>query len=325
MTITKKTLLAGLIGFSLLIAVEVSAQETSDLPEPGLTPQSRFYFLDRAADWLRLNVLTFNSVQKTELKAKIAEERLSELNNLSEKGAKPEVMEKLEKAIEKQSEEISRRIEKLNSKNIDVFRLVEKHGDFNLKRQRVLENVLEKVPEEARDKVEAALNNVFQRAEKSREVLLKQVDKGLISEEKAKEIAEKQISRLKEQLEKRIEKAGETKDEPLKERLQKIKEKRQEPREDAAVKMIKIIAKQWSFEPAEIRVKKGDKVVLIIKSLDVKHGFSLPEFGLDEKLESGKETRIEFKADKAGTFTFRCSVFCGQGHSEMAGVLIVEE
>ena len=86
-----------------------------------------------------------------------------------------------------------------------------------------------------------------------------------------------------------------------------------------------IIAKQWSFEPAEIRVKKGDKVVLIIKSLDVKHGFSLSEFGIDAKLEPGKETRIEFQADKAGSFPFRCSVFCGQGHSEMTGALIVEE
>lgn len=90
-------------------------------------------------------------------------------------------------------------------------------------------------------------------------------------------------------------------------------------------KNINITAKQFSFEPAEIRVKKGDKVVLIVKSVDVKHGFSLPEFGIDEKLEPGKETRIEFTADKVGSFTFRCSVFCGQGHSEMTGTLIVEE
>lgn len=90
------------------------------------------------------------------------------------------------------------------------------------------------------------------------------------------------------------------------------------------VREFKIIARNWRFEPAEIKLKKGDKVRLIIKSIEVEHGFSLLAFGIDEKLMPGKETTVEFIADKKGTFPFFCSVYCGSGHGGMRGKLIVE-
>ena len=34
---------------------------------------------------------------------------------------------------------------------------------------------------------------------------------------------------------------------------------------------------------------------------------------------------VEFTADKAGTFEFRCPTMCGQGHMNMKGTLIVTE
>jgi len=92
-----------------------------------------------------------------------------------------------------------------------------------------------------------------------------------------------------------------------------------------AVKEFTMTAKQWSFEPSEIRVSKGDIVKLKIKSVDVEHGFKLPDFGVDANLQPGQEVTVEFTADKAGTFTFSCNVFCGSGHSEMEGTLIVDE
>jgi cytochrome c oxidase subunit 2 len=86
----------------------------------------------------------------------------------------------------------------------------------------------------------------------------------------------------------------------------------------------KMTAKQFAFDPAVINVKLGDKVRITIKSLDVIHGFALPEFGINQTLEPGKETIVEFTADKKGEFPFHCSVICGQGHTEMVGKLIVE-
>lgn len=87
---------------------------------------------------------------------------------------------------------------------------------------------------------------------------------------------------------------------------------------------INMIAKQWVFEPDVITVNKGDTVNLHINSIDVDHGIGLATFGVDEKLEAGKVTDVEFVADKVGTFTFFCNVMCGQGHREMTGQLIVK-
>lgn len=94
--------------------------------------------------------------------------------------------------------------------------------------------------------------------------------------------------------------------------------------QESNVKEFDIIAKQWEFEPNLIVVNEGDTVILNIKSIDVAHGFALPTFGVSARLNPGKETKIEFIADKKGTFTFFCNVQCGSGHSSMNGKLIVE-
>ncbi len=94
--------------------------------------------------------------------------------------------------------------------------------------------------------------------------------------------------------------------------------------QSTTVKEFTMTAKQWAFDPSEIRVKAGDTVRLKVKSIDVTHGFSLPDFNIDEKLEPGKEVAVEFIANKKGTFTFFCSVLCGQGHKDMKGTLVVE-
>ena len=86
----------------------------------------------------------------------------------------------------------------------------------------------------------------------------------------------------------------------------------------------RMTAKQFSFEPSTIEVNKGDKVRLIVTSLDVPHGIAIKEYGINERLDVGKPVTIEFTADKEGTFTAFCSVFCGAGHSGMKGKLIVK-
>lgn len=93
---------------------------------------------------------------------------------------------------------------------------------------------------------------------------------------------------------------------------------------EAIVKEFLIIAKQWSFVPDTITVSKGDTVRLKITSVDVTHGFALPDFDVSVNLQPGEEEVIEFVADKEGTFRFYCSVFCGSGHSSMDGNLVVQ-
>lgn len=87
---------------------------------------------------------------------------------------------------------------------------------------------------------------------------------------------------------------------------------------------ISMIAKQWAFEPGKIVVKQGDTVVLEVTSTDVDHGFLLPGYGINLELKPGQTKTVTFLANKKGTFTFSCNVFCGSGHGSMKGSLVVE-
>ncbi|MDP3963531.1 MAG: cupredoxin domain-containing protein [bacterium] len=90
------------------------------------------------------------------------------------------------------------------------------------------------------------------------------------------------------------------------------------------IKEFTVTARQFSFEPGTIRVNVGDRVKLRVTSIDVEHGLAIPEFSVNEQLPPNTERVVEFTADKAGTFTIFCSVFCGSGHGSMRGTLIVE-
>ena len=91
------------------------------------------------------------------------------------------------------------------------------------------------------------------------------------------------------------------------------------------VQVIRVTAKKFDFTPGEITVKKGVPVALELTSSDRVHGFSLPDFKLTAKIEPGKVTRVVFTPDKTGEFTFSCNIFCGSGHEDMAGKLIVTD
>lgn len=93
----------------------------------------------------------------------------------------------------------------------------------------------------------------------------------------------------------------------------------------AGANVIQMTARRFEFSPSEITVKKGQPVVLEIKSEDVKHGFSLPDFNVDAAIKPGEVTKVQFIPDKAGQFTFVCDVFCGDGHEDMQGTIKVTE
>jgi cytochrome c oxidase subunit 2 len=84
-------------------------------------------------------------------------------------------------------------------------------------------------------------------------------------------------------------------------------------------------AKNYEFDPGVITVKKGEKVRLIITATDCDHDFRLDAFDINQVLKKGDPETIEFTATKAGTFEFKCSVYCGKGHRKMQGKLVVEK
>jgi cytochrome c oxidase subunit 2 len=93
----------------------------------------------------------------------------------------------------------------------------------------------------------------------------------------------------------------------------------------AQEQVIKMSVKRFEYVPREIALKKGVPVVLEITSLDVPHGFNLPDLKVRADIIPGQVTRVRLVPDRAGTFTFRCDVFCGTGHEELDGLITVTE
>ena len=88
---------------------------------------------------------------------------------------------------------------------------------------------------------------------------------------------------------------------------------------------IEVTAKRFGYDPGEITVKKGQPVVLVIKSADVDHGLRFRELNLNAKISRGKSAELDFTPDKTGDFVGHCSVFCGSGHGGMTLTLHVVE
>ncbi len=87
--------------------------------------------------------------------------------------------------------------------------------------------------------------------------------------------------------------------------------------------VISITAKKFSYTPPQIVLKKGVPVVLELTSLDRQHGFHLEELGIRADVKPGETTRVRLVPQKTGQFSFACDVFCGSGHEDMAGEIIV--
>lgn len=96
------------------------------------------------------------------------------------------------------------------------------------------------------------------------------------------------------------------------------------PRARAAEITVEMTASRFVFEPARIEVDQGDKVIVKLRSTDGVHGFAIKELKVKLPVpKGGALVTAEFVADKAGTFSFVCSEYCGSGHSRMKGVLVV--
>jgi cytochrome c oxidase subunit 2 len=92
-----------------------------------------------------------------------------------------------------------------------------------------------------------------------------------------------------------------------------------------APQRIEVSVKKFGYTPAEITVKKGEPVVLVLTTEDVSHGLKFKELNLNTKIEKGKPAELTFTPDKVGDFVGHCSVFCGSGHGSMTLTLHVTE
>ena len=88
-------------------------------------------------------------------------------------------------------------------------------------------------------------------------------------------------------------------------------------------RVIKILARRFTYTPNKLNLKKGVPVVLELTTADVLMGFSAPDFDVRADIILGQVAKVRLVPDKVGTFTFLCDVFCGSGHETMNGTIIV--
>ncbi len=86
---------------------------------------------------------------------------------------------------------------------------------------------------------------------------------------------------------------------------------------------ITLTLKQFEFSPGRLEINQGDHVRILLEAEDVVHGFYLDGYGIEQRVVPGVPQPIEFTADRAGKFRFRCSVSCGPLHPFMIGELVV--
>ena len=89
-------------------------------------------------------------------------------------------------------------------------------------------------------------------------------------------------------------------------------------------KEVSVAASKFEFTPDTVKAKVGQPVTFVLTSLDRIHGFKMPAFGIRTDIVPDRETRVTLTPRTAGRFTFFCDVFCGDGHEEMGGTLMVE-
>jgi cytochrome c oxidase subunit 2 len=88
-------------------------------------------------------------------------------------------------------------------------------------------------------------------------------------------------------------------------------------------RVIELTARRFVYEPNEIALKAGERVVIAIKSVDFVHGMNIPDLGKRLDLVPGRVTRLELHPQAPGEIDFVCDNFCGDGHEQMHGRFVV--
>ena len=102
-----------------------------------------------------------------------------------------------------------------------------------------------------------------------------------------------------------------------------------EERIDRAGRVVDVYATlmRSHFTPDQIPVTVGDTVRLLLTNIEATpnaaHSFSIPAYNISVTLEPGEFAKVEFQADRVGSFPVYCAEFCSALHMEMYGWLLV--
>ena len=86
---------------------------------------------------------------------------------------------------------------------------------------------------------------------------------------------------------------------------------------------LEVLVSNRGWKPAQITVRKGETVKVVLSSSDREHCFALDALRIEKRVLPGKRTPVEIVADRSGTFAFHC---CLEPENEaLKGRLVVSE
>jgi cytochrome c oxidase subunit 2 len=92
----------------------------------------------------------------------------------------------------------------------------------------------------------------------------------------------------------------------------------------AEPRVVSVVARRFAFEPSQIEATVGERLQLVITSADGVHGVEIKKLKIKKEVPRGGEAvTIDFTATTEGSFPILCSEYCGNGHNDMTGMLIV--
>ena len=84
-----------------------------------------------------------------------------------------------------------------------------------------------------------------------------------------------------------------------------------------------VVAQAFIFRPDPIEIPEGSTVTFYITSPDVIHGFQLAGTNVNTMVIPGEVAKLTVEFDEPGEYGVVCNEFCGSGHHDMEGLLIV--
>jgi hypothetical protein len=148
-------ILALAVGIFLVLGITVFAQNVT-LAQPGLLPDNPFHFFQDFFEQLQL-FFTFGPQNKANFHLQLAEKRLAEMN-LALQENKTDLVHTLSQDYENEMNQTETEIDNAKGLGQNVTALAQHVVEETFKHQLVLENVLNKVPDEAKFGIEHAIN-----------------------------------------------------------------------------------------------------------------------------------------------------------------------
>jgi cytochrome c oxidase subunit II len=87
---------------------------------------------------------------------------------------------------------------------------------------------------------------------------------------------------------------------------------------------IYLLSQMWRFYPI-LKLKKGQTYRLHVSSPDLQHGLSIQPMNINFHVLPGYDHVITMTPTSSGVFPLICNEFCGIGHHQMTGRIIVED